>query len=44
MTKTYTAVGQYSFAMLALPVIIAFGTNADESFVWNFEFGSLEFF
>jgi hypothetical protein len=43
MTKTYTAVGQYSFAKLALPVIMPFGTNICVSAVWNFEFGSLEF-
>jgi hypothetical protein len=44
MTKTTTAVGPYRFAKLAaLPIIMPFGTNADRSFVWNFEFGSLGF-
>jgi hypothetical protein len=43
MTKTFTAVGPYRFAKLALAVILPSGTNAGESGVWNFEFGSLEF-
>ena len=43
MTKTFTAVGRYRFAKLAVPVIMPFGTNVDRSFVWNFEFGSLKF-
>jgi hypothetical protein len=43
MTKTFTAVGPYRFAKLALPVIMPFGTNAARSFVWNFKFGSLGF-
>jgi len=43
MTKTFTAVGPYRFAKLAVPVIMPFGTNVDRSFVWNFEFGLLGF-
>ena len=41
MTKTFTAIVPYRFAKLAVPAILPFGTNADGSFVWNFEFGSL---
>ena len=29
MTKTFTAVGRYRFAKLAVPVIMPFGTNVD---------------
>ena len=43
MTKKFTAVGPYSFAKLAQPVIMPVDTNADRSFVWNFEIGSLGF-
>jgi hypothetical protein len=43
MTKTFSAVGPYRFAKLAVPVIMPFGTNVDRSFVWNFEFGLLGF-
>jgi hypothetical protein len=37
MTKTVTAAGPYRFAKLVLPVFMPVGTNADRSFVWNFE-------
>jgi hypothetical protein len=43
MTKTFTAVGPYRFAKLALSVIMPIGTNIDRSVVWNFEFRSLGF-
>jgi hypothetical protein len=43
MTKTFTAVDQYCFAMPALTVIMPFGTNTGGLVVWNFEFGSLGF-
>jgi len=43
MTKTCTEVVPYRFAKFVLPEIIAFSTNVDRSFVWNFEFGSLVF-
>ncbi len=43
MTKTFTTVVSHRFANPALPVMIHLGTTVDESFVWNFEFGSLEF-
>jgi len=43
MTKTTKAVNWYRFEKLALLVIMSFRTNVEQSFVWNFEFGSLGF-
>jgi hypothetical protein len=43
MTKTFHAVVPYRGISLCPLVIMPFGTNAGESCVWNFEFGSLEF-
>ena len=44
MTKILTAVGLYRLAVFAPLVIMPFSTTEDRSVVWNFEFGSLEFF
>jgi len=43
MTKTLTAVDSHNFTRPGLPVMIQLGTHVNGSFVWNFEFGSLEF-
>jgi len=43
MTKTFTTLLTRSFAKPGLSVMIQVGTTLAESFVWNFEFRSLEF-
>jgi len=43
MTKTFTTDVLHRFATPDQPVMMPFGTSLDESFVWNFEFGSLGF-
>jgi hypothetical protein len=43
MTKTPTAVGLWCFTNLCPPVMMSFGIEDGGAWVWNFEFGSLEF-
>ncbi len=43
MTETFTAVGPYRFAKLALTVVMPFGTNVNRSFVWNLGHWDLPF-
>ncbi len=43
MIKTFTVLVSHHFANPDPPVMMLVGTTVDGSFVWNFEFGSLEF-
>ena len=43
MTKTFTTVVSHRFTSPALPVMVQLGMTVEGIFVWNFEFGSLEF-
>jgi hypothetical protein len=43
MIKTFTTVVTHLFASRGLPVMVRFDMTIEGLFVWNFEFGSLEF-
>jgi hypothetical protein len=43
MIKTFTVLVSHHFANPDPPVMMLLGTTVAGSFVWNFEFGSLEF-